>query len=280
MNFLFATTAGPRFGGPHSQVLRLTRPLADRGWQTTALMPLEPDNPAERLRSAGVDVVELPLHRLQARPNPVKHLEYLVSLPGEVRRIRRLLAAKLIDLVVVAGHFNPQAAIAARLQGLPVVWQIIDTYPPMLHRRLFMPMVTRLSDSLMSTGVKVAHEHPGAEQFGARLVPFFFPVDAAFFKPMTREQRMAARKELGLEADDCVIGTVGNISTMKGHGLFITAALTLRRTHPETRFVILGSSVGADSSYAEGLWRRAESNGLRLGRDLIVRDPGIEVARF
>lgn len=267
----------PVFGGPHNQALLLDRPQRELGWQTLVLLPSEPGNAAGRLRDAGVGVLQLPLGRLRANPDPRLQLRMLSRLPREIASVRHVIREHGIDLVVVAGLVNPHAAIAARLEGLPVVWQILDTRPPVAVRRAFMPLVLRLADVIMATGVQVARAHPGALSFGRRLVPFFPPVDGIEFKN-SPERRARARQLLGLSPADLVVGNVGNLNPMKGHRTFIRAAADLRRTHPTTRFVILGASYDHRREYTESLWREARTLGLSPGSDLIVRDPGGTVA--
>jgi glycosyltransferase involved in cell wall biosynthesis len=75
-----------------------------------------------------------------------------------------------------------------------------------------------------------------------------------------------------------VVGNVAAISPMKGHRTFIRAAAALRTTHPNTRFVILGSTHLGRDGYYDSLWNEARGLGLELGRDLIVRDPKTEVS--
>jgi hypothetical protein len=59
-------TRYPFFGGPHNQVPRLAAPLRRASVEMTVLLPDEPGNAAERLHSAGIDVMIMPLHRLRS----------------------------------------------------------------------------------------------------------------------------------------------------------------------------------------------------------------------
>ena len=120
----------PVFGGPHNQVLRLAGPLAARGFATVVALPDEPGNAVERLRAAGIDVRTLPLHRLRATRDLRAHVGLVVSLPAEVRRLRLAIRTEGIDIVQIGGLVNPHAAIAARLERVPVVWQLLDTRAP------------------------------------------------------------------------------------------------------------------------------------------------------
>jgi glycosyltransferase involved in cell wall biosynthesis/SAM-dependent methyltransferase len=241
------------------------------------LLPEERGNAAERLKAAGVAVVQMPLQRLRARPNPWLQLRFGLGLLREVAQIRQLIRQSGIDLVLVGGLVNPHAAIAAKLEGIPVVWQLLDTRAPMVIRRAMMPLVRRLADAILTTGTGVAASHPKALTMGDRLIPFFPPVDVSLFRP-GRGQRAAAREELGLRQDDFVIGNVSNVTPQKGHQTFLAAAGYVHRRYPAVRFVILGATDHNHRKYIAALWDQAEKEGLRPSRELIVTDPGSRVA--
>ncbi len=169
-----------------------------------------------------------------------------------------------------------QPGIAAKLEGVPVVWQLLDAGYPMLARRIFMPIVVRVADVLMSTGIAVARVYPGAMEMGDRLVPFFPPVDLNLFKPDPLV-RQTVRQELGIGPDELLIGTVGNISPQKDHLGFVRIAGALKRIHPNLRFAILGATLPNRLELAERLKEEARSLGLRFGHDLIVTNPGSRV---
>jgi glycosyltransferase involved in cell wall biosynthesis len=276
MNLLF-TVYYPVFGGPHNQALRLDRAMAERGWNTIVLIPSESGNAADRLSSAGMEVVKMRLHRLRAKLDPRLHLGYALGVPAEIKRLRQIIRDRQIDLVVVNGLANPQCALAAHLEKRPVVWQLVDTRSPMLLRRLLMPFVKAWADVVLTTGKRVADLHPGTEKLGDYLRMFFPPVDTKIFRP-DPSKRLVARQALGLMPDDVVVGNVSNITPQKDHATFLRAAVELRRAHADARFVILGAEDPNRSDYAPGLWRLASQSGLRLGRELIVRDPGSHVA--
>jgi len=264
------------YGGPHNQALRLAGPLRERGWETVVLLPDEVGNAAERLRAAGVETLTFPLGRIRATRSPKPHLRLARSFPSDVSRIESLLESRGIDLALIGGLHNSQAALAARRAERAVVWQLLDTNSPMAFRRLAMRAVSRLADAIMSTGHEVARAHPGALAFGDRLVPYLPPVDVSEFAP-DPERTSAARTELGLDAGDLVVGSVNNLSPMKGHLTFIRAAAQVRRRRPKVRFVLLGATYEHRSEYTQMLFDEAESLGLRMGIELLVVDPGSRV---
>lgn len=260
------------WGGPLNRNSRVAPILKERGIHTTVLLPDEPGDGAGRLRQRGLDVAQIPLQRLRNTYWPAVHVRYFAGLASEVRAIRTILREHKIDLVQINGLGNPQGAFAARAEGIPVVWQLLDVGYPAVVRRLAMALVVRIADVLMSTGIKVAQAHPGAMTFGERLVTFFPPVDVGVFKS-DPEARKAARLELGIGADDLVVGTVGNINFQKDHPTFVRTAAQLKRKFPKARFVILGATLPNGLQVAEELYRCAREQGFTLGRDLIVKNP-------
>jgi len=122
MTRVLNVTHYPVFGGPHNEVLRLAAPLREAGVEMTVLLPDEPGNAAERLRSAGIDVLTMPLHRLRATTRPLTHLRLVARFWPEVQAIRSVVRERDIDIVKINGLVNPHGAIAARLEGVPVVW--------------------------------------------------------------------------------------------------------------------------------------------------------------
>lgn len=266
----------PHFGGPHNCNSLVAPYLSEMGIGLTVVVPDEPGNAVEILRGRNVPTIAIPLTRMRATKDLRVQFRNFARLPGNVTAIRRLIRSENIDVVLINGLVNPHAAFAARLEKVPVVWQLLDTFAPMVLRRAMMPLVLRLSGAIMTTGMAVAEVHPGALSFGERLISFYPIVDSERFRP-DLNQRAAARHELGLHDSDFVIGNIGNINPMKGHRTFVKAAAALKLRHPSMRFVILGATSVAHEGYRAELLGEAQSLGLSVGSDLIVQDPGTRV---
>lgn len=269
----------PTFGGPHNQALQLAEPLRCRGWETLVLLPDEPGNAAERLRRAGVEVVQQPVVRIRVGADPRLHSRFALGLGPEIARTRRLLRERRIDVVLIAGLYTVQTAVAARLERIPVVWQILDTFAPQGVRRVLMPAVTRLADVIMTTGMLVARGHPGVIDLGDRLVPYFPPVDTARYRP-DAARRDAARRAWGIPEGATVIGTVGNLNRAKGQQYLIRATEVVHRTDPDVYVRILGAFTPTHAAHAEALQEEAKRRGLLEGDRLAFVDPGRRVANL
>lgn len=239
----------PFYGGPHNQAMQLERSLRALGVQTTIVVPDAPGNAAARLRAGGLDVRTMPLSRLRATFDPRTHARFAWAIRQDVSRLRTLIRTERIDLVEVAGLVNPHGALAGRLEGRAVVWQLLDTRPPIVLRRALMPYVVRASGALMTTGLSVANVHPGALELGDRLVPFFPPVNTELFRP-DADSRARVRKELGYDDQTSVVGCLANITPQKGLEYFIAAAREVGRARPDARFLVLGRIMETKERYA------------------------------
>jgi len=239
----------------------MRRPLADRGWDTLAIVPDEPGNARERLLEEGVDVIALPMGRLRASLDPRWQARFVGGLVPDIRAIRGLLRARDVDLLQTHGVTQIQGPLAAHREGIAVVWELYDTRAPMFLRRALMPLVTRVSDVITTWGRELALVHPGAESLGDRLVTVFPPVDAREFRP-DRARRAEARRMLGVPNAAPLVGSVGNLNPMKGHEYLVEAGSVLRERHPDARFRVIGAPGAVHTAYYDALSARVRDRGL------------------
>lgn len=270
----------PTFGGPHNQALRLHRPLLERGWEQIVLTTDEEGDGAERLRAAGVKVLQIPLHRMRAALDPRIQFAFFKGLRPEIASIRRVIRELNIDLVQVAGVQNFHGAFAAKQEKVPLVWQLLGTYAPSLVRRILSPMVARLADAIMVTGRGTLLGHPGLQDLKDRIVIFFPPVDTHEFYP-DESRRLTARVEMGVPRDALLVGTVGNFNRPKRHDILIEAAYLLGRQFSNLYVRILGSHTVSHAKYYErNVKALAERLGLLKDDRLRFISPGSRVAHF
>lgn len=260
----------PVFGGPYNQALRLREPLVARGFETVVVVPTEAHSGIERLRAADVAVRPIGLHRLRATRNIGDHMRLLLSSPHEIRQLRALIRSEGIALVQLGGLVNPHAAIAARLEGVPVVWQLIDTRAPWPVAAASMLLVDALADLVMSTGLAVAQAHPGYHRIADRVLPFFPPVDVRLFAPRPREKG-SVREAWGVPRDGLVVGSVANINPQKGIVELVAAfsEARIRAGRPESVLVLVGEEHDTHAAYSALVRERIRVAGLVEGRDVI-----------
>ena len=278
MRRVLTVIPAPTFGGSSVQVVRLYEPLREAGWELVAAVPTEPGNVADRLREAGVEVHQTPMHRLRASTKPGPHLALARHTGSEIAALRRLVRATGASVVQNHGDLNPQGGIAGHLEGAAVHWEILDTRTPDAIRRVTMQLVTRLADSISSVGHELAATHPGALDFGDRCVVLYMPVEAAPFAA-AHERRAAARAELEIADDEVCIGAIGNRNPQKGFEWLVRAAAIVRERRPEAVVRILGAPSPGHEAYERALREEAAALGL-TGNAFVVRDPGRRVAEL
>lgn len=259
----------PVFGGPHNNAVRLHKPLEERGWRTVVLLPDEPGSGVDRLREACVPVVQLPLHRLRGKPDPVLQARYLLNLAGDIRRIRRTIRQERIDLVRITGLLNPQAGIAARLEGVPVVWQIEDSRPPRFVRLAYMRVVKLLADAVLFDGKRLVDLHGGEASVRVPWFIFYPPVDTGRFKP-DPDRRLETRRRFGIPPEAPVVGMVANLNPQKGIEHFIRAAARVHRRCPEAWYLIVGERYETHRGYWEQLQAEVVTSGIPNKRVLFA----------
>ena len=259
---------GPVFGGAHNQLIRLAPGLAADGIETVALIPPEADDAARRIEAAGVEVVRAETSRLRGTAGPLAAVRSLAGLPGDVRRLRRVISEQRPDLVQVHGVINVSPGIAAARERTAVVWQLLDTRAPISLRRMTMPLVTRTADAITSWGGGLADAHPGARKLGDRLVVVYPPIDPG----LAPDDRVAeaARQELSVAPEIPLVGTLGVRQPQKGHEHLVRAAALLAGRHPEAAFRVLGAP---SPSHAEHM-RSVEDEARELGVEVGFVDPG------
>lgn len=263
----------PVYGGPQNQAARLESPLRAAGIHTTAVVPPEGLDAIRRLTAAGVEVVSLPLHRLRAVRDPRWHGAMAASAPGEIESLRGLIRQTRADVVQVNGLVNPHAALAARLEGKAVVWQLQDTRAPRWLRAACAPQVLALSDVVMTTGTGVMNAHPWVERLGARAVVYYPPVDTDLFRPRP-EDREAARAQLGADDGCILIGSLGNLNPQKGHEFAIDAVDSGRRSSRRLALRILGARTTSQLGYETALVADAAARGMDADGRFAIVEPG------
>lgn len=190
--------------------------------------------------------------------------------------LRRLIRRERASFVQVHGDTNPHGAIAARLEGIAVVWQIYDTRTPVRLRRLTMPLVTRIADVVTTWGEQLGREYPGTAGLGERWIPVFPPVDASQFDP-SPEARTAARGELGFAEDAVAVACIGMRNPSKGHDHFVRALAIARTSCPRIVGRIIGPPSPAHAEYEERFRAEADANGLFAEGAVDVFDAGPRV---
>ena len=123
------------------------------------MFPAEPGNAPERLAAEGIPVRRIALGRLRAVPDLRTQARFTLGFTGDISRLRETIRSVRPQVLLLAGIVNSQAAFASRIERVPLVWQVLDTRTPRPLRGALGPLVSRMSDSIMTTGHAIAVNH-------------------------------------------------------------------------------------------------------------------------
>jgi glycosyltransferase involved in cell wall biosynthesis len=210
---------------------------SDKGRMTTVVALGPYGSMASRIAEAGARVHCLGISK--SRPNPL----HFVSVANLVREYRPHIIQGWMP------HGNVAASLAQIVAGfsVPVVWNIRMSLENIRNEKLLTRCVIRLGRLISwHPAAIVYNSQTGAEQheaIGYRsasrvVIPNGF--DCNVFRP-DKAERGRVRAELKLGDDVPLVGLVARYHPMKDHANFLRAVAVVYRTHPEARFLLVGS---------------------------------------
>ncbi len=259
----------PMFGGPHNEIVKLEPHLNDLGVYTTVALTDKPGDAASRLEGHATTHL-VPLERFRNPKNVRESIKNLVFLPRDIATLRQLIRTVTPDVVKVHGVHNPQGAIAASLEGVPVTLVISSDLPAAPFRKYGMQLAQVYTASVLATGARVLRAYAGSQRLLDRTFTYVPPVDTERFRPPDREKRARIRELLGVPASGFVVGSIANINPQKGVDVLVDAAAIVQRHLPDAWFVIAGSISEAHSQYYRSILDRIRHLGMDSSRVLFL----------
>jgi glycosyltransferase involved in cell wall biosynthesis len=237
-------------GGPSIQATRLG--VLDRdGFSTTLIHGRLGDREGDMSYLIAPETRAIYLDALCRPLSPLNDLRTLVRLYREIKQARPLI---LHTHMAKAGMLGRLAAyLYNESRGSAPRVRIVHTYHGHVLEGYFSPFMTgvfvtlerflaRISDRIIA--ISPAIEHELCDEFGIgradqyRVVPLGF--DLAPFAAVDDAARVRARSELNLPADADVVCTVGRLTAIKQHRLFLDTIAAVARTRPALIALIAG----------------------------------------
>jgi glycosyltransferase involved in cell wall biosynthesis len=196
---------------------------------------------SDELRALGIESV--PIHGTDGslKLHPLRTPFALASLARDALEIRHAadeLGADVIHANSIRAGIS--AGIVARLGGPPAVVHIRDRLPPGATSRLTFRVLAGTASAVVANSRYTAEGFTAAAALPVRVL--HNPVDLSRFDP----QRVApgeARRKLGLEPTDHVLGVVAQITPWKAQDDAIRIAAELRGSRPEVKLLLVGSAL-------------------------------------
>ncbi len=266
-----------RVGGPQSRVLQVAGALRMRGWDTVVVIPRGEATFSSLLVTAGIRFDQLDLVRLRHTWNPMTHGRFLTRFWRNVEDLRQLIRWYGIQIVHTNGLMNLQAAVAARREGVRLVWHLNDVSTPRLLRLLLSPIVRRWADRIVVAAQAVErHYFPNPSDIADRVHVIYAPVDTEKFCP--NKDGSSIRAEFGICNGSPILGTVCNLSPGKGVEFLLEAVPAIMRRFPSTKFLVVGEMLANRRSYWSSLVHRVQELG--LGKHVIFTGRREDIPRI
>jgi glycosyltransferase involved in cell wall biosynthesis len=253
--------ADTRFGGPHRRSFAIAERLRSEDIETIFLFGPQTDGPNPPCPFESIYLRHLLFLR---RRHPVLNLlAFLVFLPWNLIRIRRIIRSRGIDVVDVDGVLNVPPALAGWLCQVPVLWCYNDHLPGTV-KGVLLPLVARLATAVIVQSERFARtrttSHPRLRSKTHVLYP---GTDTTLFDPdrYGPDVRRRMRQQWQIATDSSLVGMIGNLNPFKGHEDFLKAAALVKEQNAGVRFVIVGRKLVT----APGYWQRLERLTAELG---------------
>lgn len=268
-------------GGPSIQATRLTAALADHGWHTRLFHGQLGDGEGDMSYLLAPDADAVFIDTLRRPLSPVADLRTLWWL---YRQLREWRPAIVHTHMAKAGMLGRLAAAAYNLtRGSSPRAKVVHTYHGHVLDGYFSPLMTtvfitleralaRLSNAIIAISPAIRDELQGTYRIGRpsqyRVVPLGF--DLAPFAAVDAAARADARHELGIPGGVPVICTVGRLTAIKQHRLFLDIVQRTVAAHPDAIALIAGDGElrGELEAYAATLGIAGHVRFLGWRRDL------------
>ena len=238
-------------GGPSIQATRLTNALDRDGFHTTLIHGRLGDGEGDMsyLIAPGSHAIHVPT---LCRPlSPLNDVRTLFRLYGEIKRARPLIVHTHMAKAGLLGRLA--AALYNAMRGPAPRARVVHTYHGHVLEGYFSPLMTsifiglerllaRASDRIIAISPAIERDLRDTFQIGRadqyRIVPLGF--DLSEFAAVDDHARGEARRVLQLPAGADVVSTVGRLTAIKQHRLFLDAVRDAAQTRPKLIALIAG----------------------------------------
>jgi glycosyltransferase involved in cell wall biosynthesis len=254
-----------RIGGAHVRIFRIARKLKERGIEYSQAVPNGKGESPDYLEKAGVTVYRCGLgtpHFIRNFETFILNIKYLIDFIPSVYSLIRIIKLKKIDIVHLHGLLNLQGALAALFTRRSIVWHFHETLYPKFLVDILRPFTRFAADSFVHISQKTRDYYRTGSSFKEVLI--YEPVDIKKFalSLIGKKKKVSLKKALNIREDDIVLGSVGNISWVKGYENLIMSMGTLKKKHRKLKLLIVGKILSTQIGYYERLKKLVSSLGL------------------
>jgi glycosyltransferase involved in cell wall biosynthesis len=268
------------FGGPHNQTVQMNQALRELGWRQVVVCPEGLDDLARsRFKEAGIEYRLIKIVRFRKFRFLWSVFKYFREYSSVSRDLEGIIEDVSADVVQCCGLMNSHPITIARKIGKPVVWQWLSNFAPELLRGFYVKLFASRVASIMTTGKLTANQHPGAEGFSYKIVPFYPPVKTKEFQ-FTQGEIREGRRMLGVADGRIVVGTVGNQNRQKRHEDFVELSMKSSNRSEISWRIVGRKTLSQEKYYQREVVSRAQKAGIEAEGNFKIIDPMGEAKPF
>lgn len=254
-----------RIGGAHIRIFRIARKLKERGIEYSQAVPNRNGESPDYVRKAGVTVYRCGLgtpHFIRNFKTFFLNISYLINFIPSIYYLVRIIKIKEIDIVHLHGLLNFQGALAALFTKRLVVWHFHETLYPKFLIDILRPFTRFVADSIIHISKNTKNYY--LTNAGFKELIIYEPVDIENFDPafIAQERKLDLMKKLNITEENIVLGSVGNITWVKGYENLIVSMGTLKKKYKKLKLLIVGKILSTQAGYYNHLKRLVSSLGL------------------
>lgn len=255
-----------RIGGSHSRIFSMSGELKKENIEYIIAMPDGNGEAHEYAKVAGITSYPCELgtpHFIRDFKTFLLNIRYLYRFIPCILSLIKIIKSEDVKIVHLNGLLCIQGAIAAKLMRRPIVWHLYygTIYPKYL--------IKGLRTIIKLAADKVVNISGGTRKYfmmdsSIEDTIIYEPVDLKVFNPdsISQERRNMLKGELGIDEKEIILGTVGNVTWVKGYENMIEALAIIKKKYKRIKLLITGKILDTQMEYYSRLKKIASSFGL------------------
>lgn len=235
-----------RVGGPQIRNLMVASELKKKIDVSLIFPKKYSNNLKNRCKKIGVKYISVSLSTI--KKDIISIIIYILLFPFEVIILSKILKKGKFDIVHVSGGcWQCKGIFAAKLAKKKVIWELNDTYSPIIVRWIFF-LLSNLADGFIFASEKTKKYYTRFIFCKKKSFLIQSPVDTKFFDPNFNYVIKKSIKKLSFK-DKILIGTVANINPVKDLMTLLNIAKKLSHYSNKVIFIVMGSVYESQRKY-------------------------------